>query len=180
MFRIDLHGIALSLATYKDFVSVTVTVKSKHDKDFEGSGGLMGSYPKGEQLARDGTIMLDTNKFGQEWQVRSNEKMLFHAIDGSVQHPQQCIMPTQSAKAKKRRRLGESMITTEDATIACQHVPEEDRDACVYDGKFYCTAVTFLFFLNVIFSHKCWLEITLSLLYLEVLVTNDKGMAAAY
>ena len=86
-------------------------------------------------LARDGaTILEDANDFGQEWQVHGNEPMLFHSLGDGVHYPQVCVMPnTAIGMAEKRRRLGESMITEEDAFIACAHADEENRDACVFD-----------------------------------------------
>lgn len=128
--RIDLgDGDAISIETYKDFVRISIG--SKIIGKFEGSAGLLGAYPEGKKVARDGmTIVEDSNEFGQEWQVLPSEEMLFHDM-GSIQAPQKCVMP--NGRSQARRRLGESMLTEEDAAAACAHVENEDRDACIFD-----------------------------------------------
>jgi hypothetical protein len=84
LFRIDLNdfGDAISLQTYKDWVAVNV--KASKPENFVGTKGLVGSYPSGDLVARDGvTVMTDTDAFGKEWQVLADEAMLFHE-DGEV------------------------------------------------------------------------------------------------
>ena len=83
--------------------------------------------------ARDGvTILDDPNEFGQQWQVLESEPMLFHSVEG-VQHPTECAMPDPNLSEKKRRRLGESAISPEEAVQACTHVGELEFDACIFD-----------------------------------------------
>ncbi|CAB9508401.1 expressed unknown protein [Seminavis robusta] len=132
-FKVDFgNGEAVTFKTFKEFVRVNV--ESSTYGDFHESSGLMGSYPSGMLLARDNsTIMEDVNEFGKEWQVHSSEPKLFHNKDGP-QHPERCSMPTISETASGRqRRLGESMITREDAEVACAHVDQANRNACVFD-----------------------------------------------
>ena len=85
-------------------------------------------------MGRDGkTIFTDTDEFGKEWQVLSTEPMLFHNVSG-VQHPEVCAMPQSmgsSVKKNLRRRLGESLLSTEDAENACAHA--EEMEDCVAD-----------------------------------------------
>ena len=123
-------GIGISFETFNDFVRVNIRADAKNH--FEGALGLMGSFPNGDKVARDGkTIMTDMDAFGQEWQVRSSEEKLFHSLEG-VQHPESCRMPT--ATELKSRRLGESSIDLNDAKRACAHVSNpQDFDACVFD-----------------------------------------------
>lgn len=84
-------------------------------------------------LARDGfTKMEDAVAFGKEWQVLSSEPMLFHEVDG-VQHPQECAMPDDMTTKAKRRRLGESVITEDEAALACSRVEEMSRESCIFD-----------------------------------------------
>jgi len=132
--RIDLlNADAIGFEVFKDFVRVNVKMADMKWKKFEGSVGLMGSYPHGEFIGRDGnTVFTDMNAFGQEWQIRENEPKLFHSIDGP-QHPTKCIMPSEVSKEEKRRRLGQSMITREDAEIACARVNANSRDSCIFD-----------------------------------------------
>jgi len=132
--RIDfLNADAIAFEVFKDFVRVNVKMTDMKWKKFEGSVGLMGSYPHGEFIGRDGkTVFTDMNAFGQEWQVLESEPTLFHAVDGP-QHPAQCMMPEEVSTEEKRRRLGESMLTREDAEVACARVGEGSRDACIFD-----------------------------------------------
>ena len=69
-----------------------------------------------------------------QWQVRHSEPMLFHEV-GGPQYPEDlCEMPDlKAAASRKKRRLGESMLTEEDAAIACSRVAAYDRDACIFD-----------------------------------------------
>ena len=135
-FRLDLSckGDALSMEVYKDWVSVNI--KAKHAPNFYGASGLMGHYPDGTLVARDGvTIKGDYNDFGKEWQVLEKEPMLFHQV-GIIQAKETCAMPSLDAAAgrKRRRRLGESLLSNDAATHACGHViNQEFFDNCVYD-----------------------------------------------
>ena len=131
-FRIDLGGNdVILLKIFKEFVRVQVDVSQK-DTRFYGSVGLMGSYPSSYLLARDNsTIMHDMNAFGQEWQVRQNERKLFHVDDGP-QHPTTCTMPTETEDGRKRR-LGEASISRGDAEVACARVAVINREACIFD-----------------------------------------------
>jgi hypothetical protein len=76
VYTIDLgKGISLDVKTHKDVVSVAVDVAYGADTHtfatwFKNSTGLMGSFPKGEMLARDGRVLTDPNEMGEEWQVR--------------------------------------------------------------------------------------------------------------
>jgi len=128
--RIDLgNGDAIAVETFKDFVRVNIMNKSNNA--FVGAAGLLGAFPHGAKVARDGvTVMEDNNAFGQEWQVRVAEPMLFHEV-GPVQAHEECAMP--DTTTSKGRRLGEGAITDEDAALACARVSEGDRDACIFD-----------------------------------------------
>lgn len=132
--RIDLGsraGDAISIETFKAFVRVNVSPKTP--TMFAGSNGLLGSYPTGRMMARDGvTLIKDANEFGQEWRLREGESMLFHDAD-SVEPLETCPMPNEATKAEARRRLGETAVTKEDAALACARVEEANRDACIFD-----------------------------------------------
>lgn len=129
--RLDLgNGNALSIETFKHFVRVNI--KAASPDAFVGTYGMLGSYPTGQRVARDTvTVIEDDNEFGNEWQVLAKEAKIFHN-EGAVQHPDTCLMPDDTRKSD-HRRLGESMISEEDAGLACARVGEEDRDACIFD-----------------------------------------------
>lgn len=119
----------LVIRVLKDFVSVTI--KHGEEKDFGDVVGLMGSFRGGVKLARDGeTVMTDIDAFGQEWQVRADEPVLFQEIR-QPQHPTVCTPPPK--KSIQRRRLGEESVDMEAAEKACEHVAPEDHDFCIYD-----------------------------------------------
>lgn len=102
---------------------------------FADSVGLLGSYPDGKKLARDGsTVLEDVNQFGQEWQVLPSEPKLFSSYEGAVPSTMQCAMPKKIEASEKRRRLGASAITRDDATLACAHVDDSvDNRDCIHD-----------------------------------------------
>jgi hypothetical protein len=116
------------IKTWNGYVSVVVEGASV--ESYGQSVGLMGKFPHGTKLARDNsTAMEDVNAFGQEWQVLSTEPKLFHNVEGP-QAPEKCEVPS---SLQMRRRLGESLISKEDAEVACSRVNEEDFDLCVFD-----------------------------------------------
>jgi hypothetical protein len=129
LVRVQLGGgDAISMEAYKDFVRVNIGWQV-HQK-WIGSAGMLGSFPEGKMVARDGvTILEDPKEFGQEWQVQPREGMLFHEM-GLVQSPELCSMPGQS---QSRRRLSEAVITRENAVALCSHVAIEDQNACIFD-----------------------------------------------
>lgn len=128
-FSIDLgSGEFIQIKSWNGMVNIAV--KSASNENFGNSVGLMGSFPSGQLLARDNkTVMENENDFGQEWQVLPTDSMLFHDVSGP-QYPAKCDIPSLS---EMRRRLGESLISKEDAELACSRVNKEDFDICVFD-----------------------------------------------
>lgn len=137
-FRIDFNtGDAISLESYKDWVSVNTKV-NPDSGNFDGSvGGLMGAFPTGDMLLRDGeTVAESPVAFGKEWQVRESEGMLFHSAEGP-QYPVECTIPEEKTlEQHQQRRLGEALVTQEDAEQACARAGNENFELCVFDGKF--------------------------------------------
>jgi hypothetical protein len=122
------NGEAVVFKTWNEFVRVDI--QGATDADFKGSVGLMGSFPEGIKIGRDGkTVIDDLNEFGLEWQVDATEPKLFHNLEGP-QFPERCVIPS---AAEMRRRLGESTITQEQAEKACGRVSEADRSLCIFD-----------------------------------------------
>jgi len=116
------------IKVWKDFVRVDI--QGPKNENFFGSAGLMGSFPEGLKLGRDGeTILEDNNKFGQEWQVLGDDEFLFHIREGP-QHPLHCELPS---KTFMRRKLAKSMLSREEAEVACSRVSESERDLCIFD-----------------------------------------------
>lgn len=66
------------VTTLKNMVSVSV--QNATQANLGSSMGMMGSYPDGNSVERDGTTLMsdDMNAFGQEWQVGATGGQLFH------------------------------------------------------------------------------------------------------
>ena len=93
----------------------------------------VGDFNTGKTLARDGaTVLDDFSELGNEWQVLPDDGMLFHDI-AEPQFPKRCIEP-EDPRGERRRRLGESGVTEEQAEAACASLKDEaDRKDCIYD-----------------------------------------------
>jgi hypothetical protein len=119
---------SILLTAFKDMVSVKID-EANADR-FHGSLGMMGEFETGKLLGRDGkTVMKDPNALAAEWQVRSDEPMLFQTVV-SPQHPQPCVLP--AAGSSVSRRLGSS-IALSAAEKACAKWSAETRENCVHD-----------------------------------------------
>jgi hypothetical protein len=128
-FEVDLGSKGkVVIKVYNEFLAVGL--EDSDLDDFSDSVGLMGSYVNGKLVARDGHFITDSKEYGLEWQVRDTDKNLFQEAKGP-QYPQQCRMP--SAKAVKRRRLLESMVSYKEAEHACAGFEEEARESCIFD-----------------------------------------------
>merc|ERR1712228_1111335 len=84
-FVIDLKngGEKINIVVWRNKM-IRVDIVNGTKENFGGSLGLMGTFGKdSKKMARDNsTIIEDTLKFGQEWQVQVNEEQLFHNIEG--------------------------------------------------------------------------------------------------
>lgn len=137
--RIDLgHRNAMSIETFKRFIRVNFHIGGNATQ-FVRSVGLLGSFPDGHKVGRDGqTVFVDVdNEFGQEWQVLESDPRLFH-VSSNVQSPRKCLMPSdiqKNSKKKRQRRLGESLISKQEAHEVCSNVgvKQDELDACIFD-----------------------------------------------
>ena len=124
----------ITLSTFKDLVSVKITEGSK--AIFGDSVGLMGSF-SGELHARDGTTMSvegdSANAFGQEWQVKPDEPMLFRSARAPFAG-EKCLLPSETKQ--RQRRLGEATVAKNDAERVCSRFTGAKLENCVFDGKF--------------------------------------------
>jgi len=134
-FEIDLSskfpGQKIVLSAYKEFVSVDF--KGAAPESFGNTVGLLGDFYSGKTLARDGASEInDFNELGNEWQVLPSDDMLFHD-KAEPQFPKRCILP-EDPQGERRRRLGESSVSVEQAEAACATLkdPLTIKD-CVYD-----------------------------------------------
>lgn len=133
LFIIDLGDKRnIVIKVFKDLVYVTLNIRHGHNAEFHEGIGMLGSYFNGTRLARDGaTILEDDNEYGQEWQVCDTDAKLF-MTDRAPQWPTKCEMPNLAERSS--RRLGEAAVSLEEATAACAHIKNQQRnDMCVFD-----------------------------------------------
>eukprot|EP00977_Amphora_coffeiformis_P003274 scaffold609_cov170-Amphora_coffeaeformis.AAC.28 len=124
------HGQELLIREYKGWI--TIGVHHPNPEDFSDSIGLMGSFPLGTWLGRDGvTIHKDIHEFGSDWIVQGD-------IDGCLfreqsPFPDKCELP--SLEDTKRRRLSMTSITNEEARAACAQylIDSNAMEGCIMD-----------------------------------------------
>jgi hypothetical protein len=123
----------VKVKTTKDFVSVALG-DDPLPADFIDSVGMLGRYGSGTLFGRDGYKVFtkaNINDFGQEWQILPEEPKLFENVDRAPQHPDKCRLPDPAAR--ESRRLGERVVTEEEAQEACSGWTESHQQKCVYD-----------------------------------------------
>lgn len=127
----------ITISTFKDIVSVMID-DGGISNHYDASVGIMGSFVGGSMLARNGTVIMeDPHEFGQEWQVLSDEPMLFRTLRAPQFPQQKCRLPSSDGTkdARHLRRLGENSITREAAEKACAHLEAgSSKEACIFDG----------------------------------------------
>lgn len=104
-------------------------------QDFAASAGLMGSFPDGAHLGRDGvTEFASVDEFGVEWQVKEPlDGLLFQ--DPSP-FPDKCELLSEATSVLRGRRLAESSISYHDAAKACikwSTFGDDSMDECISD-----------------------------------------------
>lgn len=129
LYQIDFGSLGIVQVMQK-FGVLQISVAAKNNTSFSESVGIMGHFNKLGYVARDGiTTLADPNQFGQEWQVRSSEPMLFQERR-APQNPEQCTLPSFST----HRRLGEDSALLQRAREVCSKIHEEaSKELCVYD-----------------------------------------------
>jgi len=134
-YTIDLSslypGENIEIKTFKEFVGVKVNGAS--ESSFGKAVGIIGDYRTGNTYARDGhTVINDFNELGQEWQVLPVDGIYFSTV-ARPQYPEKCMLP-ENPQGQRKRRLGESNVTEEQAEAACAGLEDEfSRKGCVYD-----------------------------------------------
>lgn len=135
-FEIDLSskypGQSIVISAFKEFVRVDF--KRADNNSFGNSTGMLGNFQTGTVLARDGATTIDDfAALGNEWQVRPADGMLFHAAN-QPQFPEKCVEPKKNLRETRRRRLGEVLVTQDQAEEACGSLENEwERKDCIYD-----------------------------------------------
>jgi len=119
-----------------------------HEAFEEGTAGLMGQFPHGTLLGRDGTTVFEhdgvfrsvrevdepvCNAIGQEWQVRDTDPQLFREIRRPV-WPHQCRFPAETTISDVRRLT--ASVDVETAAKVCAEVHKKDSadfEFCIMD-----------------------------------------------
>eukprot|EP00526_Cylindrotheca_closterium_P007522 CAMPEP_0113640390 /NCGR_PEP_ID=MMETSP0017_2-20120614/21199_1 /TAXON_ID=2856 /ORGANISM="Cylindrotheca closterium" /LENGTH=687 /DNA_ID=CAMNT_0000551671 /DNA_START=68 /DNA_END=2134 /DNA_ORIENTATION=+ /assembly_acc=CAM_ASM_000147 len=125
-------GAKIEIQVWKEFVKINF--QNPTDEAFGNTVGMLGDFNNGKTLGRDGVTVLDDYMLlGEEWQVLPADNMLFHSTE-EPQFPSKCIEPEDPQGERRRRRLGEMVVTEEQAEKACAGAPDKiDRKDCVYD-----------------------------------------------
>jgi len=114
----------IDIREYKSWITVTFLHPSASNLGM--STGLLGRFPDGAMLGRDGeTIHTSYDAFGQDWQVPPGESLL-----GPGPFSDSCV-PVQAQK-RHLRRLEEASITREQAMAVCEHWGDQMED-CIND-----------------------------------------------
>jgi len=114
----------LIIREFKNWITVTFFHPSA--SNLGSSRGLLGHFPDGAMLGRDGkTIHTSYDAFGQDWQVPPGESLL-----GPGPFSASCV-PLQAQK-RRLRRLEEASIAREQAMTVCKHWGDQMED-CIND-----------------------------------------------
>jgi len=145
-YALSLEHMTVELSVLKFMMSVDL--KGADPSFDKGTAGLMGQFPNGELIGRDGVTQLKhdgvaktitgrmeplSNSMGQEWQVRDTDPQLFREIREPA-WPRQCEFPKAEASAVRRRLT--TSIDMDAASEACAQVHSKDSadfDFCVMD-----------------------------------------------
>lgn len=122
----------IELSAYKDLVSIQIdTTGQDVGHWFGNSTGLLGSMD-GTWLARDGEAVInDPAAMGQEWQVLDSEPMLFQSIR-DPRYPKKCNFPIAASAEARRKLLGGTMISREEAAKPCAKWGD-NQELCIRD-----------------------------------------------
>jgi hypothetical protein len=121
---------------------VDVKLSGFKNETVSDSVGLLGNIDSGFLVDRDGEWMFDMDAFGNEWQVRDTEPMLFQEVR-HPQYPSRCAMPL--AEAVDRRLASIEHVSVKVAEDLCQDTGRYFHE-CVQDmrltgnldtGKYY-------------------------------------------
>jgi len=131
VYKIHLGGKEeIVIREYRDWL--TISLMHPSEQHFGGSQGLMGTFPTGDWIGRDGiTIHKDITSFGIDWQTQA-------ARDGGLlfrepsPYSDSCELPNQDTMTARHRRLEESAVGLEQAMDACAHWGQHIDD-CVLD-----------------------------------------------
>jgi hypothetical protein len=112
---------------------ITVSIYHPTFEHFAGSTGLMGSFPHGKWIGRDGvTVHESIIDYGNDWIVQTEHdgNSLFQSPSP---FPDKCDLPSKSSMALRGRKLQETIVSKAEAYEACSHWNIDQMEDCVMD-----------------------------------------------
>jgi hypothetical protein len=122
------HGVEILFKFYKNYLNVEVV---GHD-DLVDSKGLLGSYPTGDMVGRDGSLFNNYNDFAFEYQVGPEDPKIFSLAREPQLPYERCRLPSIGRPSRRNLRAQESKLLTE-AQEACAGQTGSNFDLCVDD-----------------------------------------------
>ena len=129
LYRLSLGSTSIDFKYYKNLMTFSL---NGHD-DLEDVVGMLGSYPSGEMIGRDGNKIDNFLEFGFEWQVGRDDPTIFSEAREPQLPFEQCRMPSKVFQTNRRRLRGENAQLFEKAQNACSTVKGSDFDLCIHD-----------------------------------------------
>jgi hypothetical protein len=125
VYTIQLEKGRVKVSNYRSMLTVDV------NSYLPGTEGMLGIQTAGGMIGRDReTVLTDPNHMGAHWQVRDDEPMLFHDVEGP-QYPETCVLPTAD---NRRRQLRHSSAVMRKVEEACSNVSISRRHFCIEDA----------------------------------------------
>ena len=130
VYVVDLDGLEFKFNFYKWMLSIT----TDGHESLEGAVGVLGQYPNGKKISRDGLELATLEELAFDWQVQPGVDLPIFHFERSPQLPYEvCRMPT--AARPNRRMLRANRVLFEQASNACESKKdnENDYDLCIGD-----------------------------------------------
>jgi hypothetical protein len=129
-YRLNLGSTSIEFKYYKNIMTFSI----HGHEDFSDATGMLGSYPSGEMIGRDGSEISDFTEFAFEWQVGydGQDSVIFSDLRSPQLPYELCRMPASTFKTSRRRLRGNNKLVLE-AEHACDHITGSNFDSCVND-----------------------------------------------
>ena len=112
----------VELAIWRGLLHVEI-----HGNHFTEARGLLGKLGYTGNFGRNGTKIKDLKSYGQEWQVRDTDPVIFHELRYPI-YPDPCVLPKETS-----RRLFVKPGITSMAEKVCSHLSDPLFEMCKFD-----------------------------------------------